>query len=299
MRDNRGSTVIEPWALTALIAWLAITIGWWALALWPLPGESPEWLTRARVACFNTTETGLPDASGWLLLIGQPIGMLGVLAVAWPRSLQSTLTGLRRRPVGRVALVSSGLIVVVGLLAAGVRVADARASSVVRIQPDARHPEGQPRMESMPAALDLVDQHGRRVGLADFGGRPVLLTFAFGHCETVCPVVVRNANAARASVAEDARPVLLVVTLDPWRDTPARLEHLATTWELGTDGFALGGTVAEVNATLDGWEIQRSRDERTGDIIHAPVVYVLDRDGRIAFVSTGEIRSLTELVERL
>lgn len=299
MKPSRGSTAVEPWALTALFAWLLITVGWWALALWPLPGESPEWLTRARSVCFNTTETGLPDASGWLLLIGQPIGMLGILVVGWPDTVRSTFAGLAARGAGRVALLASGAVVVAGLLAAGVRVADARAASIIRIQPDATHPEGQPRDGSMPAGLDLVDQTGQRVSLEAFRGRPVLLTFAFGHCETVCPVVVRNANTIRNEMGADERPALLVVTLDPWRDTPARLGHLAGAWELGDDGFVLGGSVEDVNATLDAWEIQRSRDGRTGDIIHAPVVFVIDRDGRIAFVSTGEIRSLAELLERL
>jgi len=296
---NRGPTAIEPWALAALVSWLAITIGWWALALWPLPGEAPDWLTRARAVCFNTTGTGLPDASGWLLLIGQPIGMLGVLLVGWPKAIGSTLRGLSGRAPGRLALVTGLTIVMGGLLAAGVRVANARAAAVVRIVPDAAHPAAEQRHEPVPADIDLIDQDGGRVSMARLRGRPVLLTFAFGHCETVCPVVVKNANAVRAGMAESDRPVLVVVTLDPWRDTPARLDHLATVWELGDDDLAAGGTVGQVNAMLDAWGVARTRDERTGDIIHSPLVYGIDREGRIAFVSTGESGSLRDRVGRL
>ena len=299
IRDARRPTGIDPWALAALGAWLAITVGWWALALWPMPADTPEWLSRARAVCFNTTDTGLPDASGWLLLIGQPIGMLGVLVVGWSRAVRSTLRGLAAGPVGRGVLALAVIIVGGGLIAAGVRVAEARAAAVVRIPSDPAHPDARARLGVEPVRFELVDHDGERVGLDDFRGRPVLLTFAFGHCETVCPLVVRNANLVRSRLPAAARPALLVITLDPWRDTPARLAGLARAWELGEGGLVLGGSIDEVNAVLDAWEVQRTREPRTGDIIHAPIVYVIDADGQVAFVSSGEVESLTGLVDRL
>jgi len=287
---------VEPWALCALLAWLVITVGWWALALWPLPDASPEWLARARAVCFNATATGLPDASGWLLLVGQPAGMLGVLVVAWPRAVRSTLGALSKGTAGRVLLGVSGAIVLVGLSAAGARVAGSRAAAAVEIVPDPVHPVDPARDRPRVAPLDLVDQRGVRTTLARFAGRPILLTFAFGHCETVCPVVVRNARAVQDASPRSRRPVILVVTLDPWRDTPARLAHLADAWQLDQDGYALGGSVDEVNGVLDAWGIGRSRDGLTGDIVHAPTVFGIDPAGRLEFVSTGEIESLRRLV---
>src|SRR3990172_488363 len=70
-------------AVAALGSLAAITAAWWALALWPVPGGVPEWLARARFVCFNAGPDGLPDASGWLLLVGEPIGMLAVLLAVW------------------------------------------------------------------------------------------------------------------------------------------------------------------------------------------------------------------------
>ena len=66
----------------------------------------------------------------------------------------------------------------------------------------------------------------------------------------------------------------MVVTLDPWRDTPARLHHLATHWDVAEDGFLLSGEVDAVNRVLDDWNVARQRDLQTGDVTHPPLVYV-------------------------
>ena len=133
------------------------------------------------------------------------------------------------------------------------------------------------------------------------------MTFAFAHCETVCPLVVRHVLDAQRRLREQADsgalaaervPRVVVVTLDPWRDTPARLPHLARSWELGDDGDALSGEIDEVNAVLDAWGVARERDAATGDLSHPPLVYVLDAEGRIAFASNGASAVLAELALR-
>jgi hypothetical protein len=63
-------------AVSALVAIVAVTAAWWALALWPVGGSAPDWLLRTREVCFGATADTLPDAGGWILLVGQPAGML-------------------------------------------------------------------------------------------------------------------------------------------------------------------------------------------------------------------------------
>ena len=77
-------------ALGALGTVLAITIGWWALALWPVDAETPAWFVRTREVCFGAMASGLPNAGGWLLLVGQPLGMLLILVIGWPDSVSTT-----------------------------------------------------------------------------------------------------------------------------------------------------------------------------------------------------------------
>ena len=285
--------------LAALVAWVTITVGWWSLALWPMPGGTAEWLLRARAVCFNTTDTGLPDASGWLLLVGQPIGMLAVLAVGWPAALRGTLAEMTGRPLGRAATGLVGLALLVGLAASGLRVGNALAGTRIELAADDLHPMEQARSDVESAPLELISHQGEVFNIDQFRGRPVLLTFAFGHCETVCPAVVSSAETVRAEMTDADRPALLVVTLDPWRDTPGRLASMASAWGLSEDAWVLGGSVEEVNRTLDAWNVWRTRDERSGDIVHSPLVYVLDAEGRVAFTSRGGPDALRQLLGRL
>jgi len=293
------------WALGALVFLLGVTAAWWALALWPLPETSPAWLARARNVCFNVTETGLPGVSGWLLLVGQPLGMVGVLLVGWGRPVARGIRALARLRRGRVAV---GIVVAggaAGLVGAGIRVADAIDRTEIRLGEGTPFPEALPRLDRPVPAFELVDQNGWTVSTDDLSGRPAFVTFAFGNCETVCPLVVRNALEARRRLQDvgkwkaDRRPTVVVVTLDPWRDTPTRLAHLAEHWGLGPGDRVLGGPSDRVNAALDGWKVPRKRDLRTGDIAHPSLVYLLDAQGRIAFRSRGDVESLVELGGRL
>lgn len=285
--------------LVALVAWVTITVGWWSLALWPMSGDASPLLLRARAVCFNTTDTGLPDASGWMLLIGQPIGMLAVLLTGWPAAFRGTLNSLVARPGGRSGTVLVGLALLAGLVASGRRVSNALAETRIELAADDLHPMEQARSDIESAPLGLVSHEGKDVGLDQFRGRPVLLTFAFGHCETVCPAVVTSAEQVRAEMSAADRPALLVVTLDPWRDTPGRLASMAQAWGLAEGAWVLGGSVDDVNRTLDEWSVWRTRDESTGDILHSPLVYILDDQGNVAFTSRGGPDALRQLLGRL
>lgn len=270
-------------AMGALIAIAAITAVWWGLALWPTGVGDPEWLLRTRAACFGAAPGGLPDAGGWVLLIGEPLGMVGVLLAVWGRALRDDLRRLRADPVRRLVAIGLVIAAVVGVGLLGVRTTRAYAAMRVPIsggpgvvvRPDARVP-----------AVALTDQHGRRVSLAAMRGRASLVTFAFGHCTTVCPTIVRDLmTARRAALRPDIR--LVIVTLDPWRDTPDRLATIASHWNLGPDDHVLSGSEAEVNAALDSLGIGRRRSGITGDIEHAATVLVIDEHGKIAWRLEG------------
>lgn len=276
----------EAAAVFALGFILAVTVVWWALALWPLPSEAPDWLVRTRLVCFGAEMDGLPTRSGWILLVGEPLAMLGALFVIRGRDVLGGLRVIGRAPAGRAMLRVVPLLILVAISAVGLRVARASASWAPEVLPAAGAPTGLTRIHRPAPLLRLVDQHGDTISLAGYRGRPVLVTFAFGHCETVCPLVVRDALQAAASEA-GARPVVLVVTLDPWRDAPSRLAGIAERWRVSGDAHVLGGSVETVESVLDAWGVARARDGLTGDIAHAPAVYVVDAAGRIAYAVNG------------
>lgn len=286
--------------MATLFLIVLITAGWWALALWPTGGMGPEWFERARAVCFNLADSGLPDASGWMLLTGQPLGMVGLLVVGWGGLLADGLRKMGGAVPGRLVLGAAVLGLTAGLVATGARIADARAAEATPRLPRGLTPAEQPMLETAVPTVRLVDQHGERLGLQDLAGVPALVTFAFGHCASVCPVVVREAREAAAALRTGGTDVeLVVITLDPWRDTPPRLSHLVESWELPEWARVLGGNPAEVEAALDLWNVARQRDPQTGDVAHPPLTYVVDGGGLIRFATTGRSEELVALVRRL
>jgi protein SCO1 len=157
---------------------------------------------------------------------------------------------------------------------------------------------GLTRVNDVAPALSLVDQTGQRVALAGFRGRSVIVAFAYAHCDTVCPQIVSDILTARRELDADPPPVL-VVTLDPWRDTPARLAAIARRWGLDGDAHVLSGPPDEVERALNAWRVPRVRNQRTGAISHPAIVYVIGPTGRITYVVSGNASAIAAAVRAL
>lgn len=283
-------------ALSALAVIVVITASWWALALWPA-ADAPTWLTLTRETCFGTAATGLPDAGGWLALTGQPLGMLLVLFAGWGRDVKAGLRAALERVSGQLVVGAAAALLLAGVLGVvvRVRVADAKPFATSSTEAVAGQLN---RLNDAPKPISLVDQSGRTVTLEQFRGRPVLVTFAYAHCETVCPLLVSEVLGARDALTT-RKPVVLIVTLDPWRDTPSRLPSMAERWGAKGDVHVLSGAPDSVERVLNAWRIPRARNERTGDLSHPSVVYVIGPDGRIAYVVSGSQAVVRAAVEAL
>lgn len=287
----------RAWATVgALGTIIAITASWWALALWPVDGGAPEWFLRTREVCFGSTADDLPNAAGWLLLVGQPLGMIALLAAVWGPELRQGMALAMGRVTGQltVGVVSALIVAGVASVAARVRTAGGEtfAASPGAVAADLT------RVNDVAPPLVLTDQTGREVTLESSRGRPVLVAFAFAHCETVCPLIVADVMAARRQLGSDP-PRVFIVTLDPWRDTPSRLPSIAKQWGLDGDAHVLSGPPEKVERTLNGWRVPRVRNEKTGDISHPSIVYVVDADGRIAYVVSGNAAAISAAVRAL
>jgi len=283
-------------AVGALAMIIAITASWWALALWPVGADAPDWFLRTRDVCFGTRANTLPDIAGWLVLIGQPIGMIAVLIAIAGVDLRAGLALLTARVAGQLATGVVLATIVAGLAATVVRV---RTAGVDVFATRSSNLAAQlTRINDAAPAVSLIDQSGRRLTLASFRGRPVLVTFAFGHCATVCPLVVADVLAAQRLI-EDQPPAVLVITLDPWRDTPGRLPSIAESWNLTADAHLLSGSPDDVERALNAWRVPRTRNQKTGDIIHPRIVYVVGADGRISYVVSGGAETIAAAVQAL
>jgi protein SCO1/2 len=283
-------------AVGALGVILAVAASWWTLALWPTSADAPDWFVRTRDVCFGTGSSALPNVAGWLVLIGQPIGMIALLSVVWGSELRTGFGLLMARTAGQLATGVVLALIVAGLAATAVRVRTAGSEVLSTSSVDIA--AQLTRVNDAAPAFSLVDQSGRALSAESFRGRPLIVTFAFAHCATVCPLAVADALAAQRLV-ESTAAVVLVITLDPWRDTPDRLRVIAESWRLTADAHVVSGPPDDVERALNAWRVPRTRNQKTGDIVHPRIVYIVGADGRITYVVNGGAETIAAAVRAL
>ena len=73
--------------------------------------------------------------------------------------------------------------------------------------------------------FELSDQNGKVRRLSDFAGKVVVVFFGFTQCPDVCPsTMAEMADIKKALGADGERLQVLLVTVDPERDTPELLK---------------------------------------------------------------------------
>ncbi|HEX9184892.1 MAG TPA: SCO family protein [Burkholderiales bacterium] len=104
------------------------------------------------------------------------------------------------------------------------------------------------------ADTPLVDQDGREVRLRSelLGKRVAVVNFVYTTCTTVCPVASATLAQLQRRLGDRAgeRVLLVSITVDPLRDTPARLREYAARHEAGPGWRWLTGRKADVDAAL-------------------------------------------------
>ena len=130
----------------------------------------------------------------------------------------------------------------------------------------------------------MVDHTGRAVTEADFRGRPALLFFGFTHCPDVCPTELATMTAALDLLGPAGERVVPVfVSVDPERDTPARLADYVALF--GPRVVGLTGTPEQVAAMARAFRVYYARATPPGAseyvMDHSAFTYLLAPDGGV------------------
>jgi len=130
--------------------------------------------------------------------------------------------------------------------------------------------------------LELVDHTGSARRLEDFRGKVVVLFFGFTHCPDVCPTTLADIAQAVRSLGSDAERVqVLMVSVDPERDTPESLAKYVTAFDprfLGLRGD-LEATKKAASEFKIYFEKRKQGESYTVD--HSAQSYVIDPQGRL------------------
>ncbi len=169
----------------------------------------------------------------------------------------------------------------IALLLVGVAALVAVLLAASAASDDAERSEGPRRFEgsTLPAGLrapdfTLTDEEGRRVRMADFRGRPAVVTFLYTTCEDTCPGQAQVIKGAFAELGRDLPAV--AVAVDPPRDTPARARRFLAEQRMRKRlRFALGSR-DDLRPVWNGFSVQPQREnlEHTGRLV------LLDAKGR-------------------
>lgn len=151
----------------------------------------------------------------------------------------------------------------------------------------------------------LVDQSGAARSLASLRGHRVALTFIYTRCPLpdFCPLMNKQFAAIQEEIrtSPDLGDVRLVsVTLDPDFDTPAVLAKYAT--GIGADPrlwYFATGRRDEVLAFARRFGVLTEPGESEGVVVHNLRTAVVDAEGRLVSVHSGNMWTPAELVADL
>lgn len=130
--------------------------------------------------------------------------------------------------------------------------------------------------------FSLTDHQGSPVRLKQFRGRPVLLFFGYTHCPDVCPLTLSaltRAILAGGDALTDTQ--VLLVTVDPRRDTPATLSRYVH--RFGPRVTGLTGDVAALQQVRSQFGAYAGPAHGAADhaVGHTDAVFGIDRRGQI------------------
>ncbi|MEO8164197.1 MAG: SCO family protein [Betaproteobacteria bacterium] len=130
----------------------------------------------------------------------------------------------------------------------------------------------------------LTDHNGHARSLADFRGKVVVVFFGFTHCPDACPTTLAElAAAVRQLGAAGDKVQVLLVTVDPERDTPELLAKYVTAFN--PTFLALRGNADETNRVAKEFKViyQKVAGPRPENysMDHSAGSYIFDQQGRL------------------
>lgn len=138
-----------------------------------------------------------------------------------------------------------------------------------------------PQGRNLPA-LSLTNQNGEAVVLDQLKGQWSLLFFGYTFCPDICPATLAQLRQLKGmlSAEEQAKLRMVLVTVDPKRDTPQQLKQYLTYFDPAFQG--LTGEAADIQKLANGVSIpyipaDTSKENYTVD--HSGNLVIIGPDG--------------------
>jgi protein SCO1 len=144
-------------------------------------------------------------------------------------------------------------------------------------------------------ALPLTDQDGHTADWRGLRGKPRVVSMFYTSCQYICPLIVDSGKAIehQLSPAERGRIGIVLISMDPARDTPTALRKVFDKRALDASRWVLAAPPAADVRAVAGLLGIRYRQLANGEFNHGSALVLLDAQGRI-LARTEQVGSKTD-----
>ena len=129
----------------------------------------------------------------------------------------------------------------------------------------------------------FTNQNGKHFKLSERRRKPQLVAMFYTSCRYICPLIIDSGKGIDNSLtpAERKNLSILLVSIDPKRDTPEALMTIVNKRKLDTKHWTLARTDEKGVRTLAALLSVRYRVLQNGEFNHTSALILLDAEGRI------------------
>ncbi|MBS3968333.1 MAG: SCO family protein [Truepera sp.] len=122
---------------------------------------------------------------------------------------------------------------------------------------------------------------GERVTLAQWQDRLVVVFFGFTHCPDICPLTMARLAHIYRNLGEPAEVQVVMITVDPARDTPEVVQRYAAQFHPSFVG--LSGTPEDIADAARSFFVG-FRELVGGQFTHTDAIFLLDRQAQMRLI---------------
>ncbi|WP_449621506.1 SCO family protein [Robertmurraya sp. Marseille-Q9965] len=145
---------------------------------------------------------------------------------------------------------------------------------------------------TIPDTIDLVTVHNEPYKFSESDQKLKVVEFIYTNCPDICPTTTLKMNMLKKDLQEadvyGDKVQFMTITIDPYRDTPEKLQEYMKNFEIEDDGNWIFLTGDQENMQEDLKEIEelagtfqfQYRDPGDGYFVHSTYIYLLDENNQ-------------------
>ena len=158
--------------------------------------------------------------------------------------------------------------------------------------------EPSPNVLALETRWTAEDGHGTTLGA--WRGKRYVVSFIYTSCASTCPLTTQKLKRLEAALTKAGKPLdVVVVSLDPIRDTPSAVKQYRVTHALtkAARWHVLVGEEAELRTLTMMLGFRYAKNPETGVILHDNSVYLIGPGGEVETSMSSLDQAMTPFVD--